>query len=72
MNDRFAISAGILLDVSPLLYGMKKGSPVLRRLPFCIVFFVDYSPRISATATSLTLVPVGPVMISPPVFCRAW
>ena len=28
--------------------------------------------RISATETSLTLVPVGPVRIRPPHFWRAW
>ena len=34
--------------------------------------FGFYSARRRATATSLTLVPVGPVKIRPPVFCRAW
>ena len=31
-----------------------------------------YSPATSATATSLTFVPVGPVRINPPAACKAW
>ncbi len=34
--------------------------------------YEDASSPSSATATSLTFVPVGPVMMSPPVFCSAW
>ena len=36
-----------------------------------LLFGSPYYPSTSATATSLTLVPVGPVTIRPPTFSRA-
>ena len=42
--------------------------------PFCLLLhraFFHGRGRTSATATSLTLVPVGPVMMRPPTACRA-
>ena len=40
-------------------------------LPRCVDEWVVYR-RSNATATSFTLVPVGPVMMRPPTFSRAW
>ena len=39
---------------------------------FANLLILSASYPINATATSLTFVPVGPVMISPPTFPSAW
>ena len=48
--------------------GRMSGRTAAPSRPFSPLRTAHHAPRISATATSLTFVPVGPVMMSPPVF----